>query len=446
MKNITLLLVLAVSMYTSFGQIPAGYYNGTENLSGTDLRQALHNIIDNHTSVSYTSLWTHYQSTDKKSNNYVWDMYSDVPGGTPAYNFSFGSDQCGNYSQEGDCYNREHSWPQSWFNSGSPMKTDMFHVVPSDGYTNGQRGSYPYGEVSSATWTSTNGSKKGSCVYPGYSGTVFEPIDEYKGDFARGFFYMSTRYYTEDGSWQTNSMVDGADILPWAQNLLMEWHIDDPVSTKEINRNNGIYAIQNNRNPYIDHPEFAVEIFGSNYPIATITSSPVVTATENSLYEYTISASDFYGNPINFDALVLPAWLSLTNNGNNTATLSGTPLVGDVGMNDISISATNNYALPSEQTFTINVSAITSILTINGFNDFVIYPNPAKDYIVIQSEKSHKLINIKVFNVLGKELIYTQIEMMQGSVKIPVQQLNDGIYYLSVYGENVNLTSTIFVE
>ncbi len=243
-------------------QIPDGYYDSTDGLEGDVLRLALHNIIDNHQVHSYTSLFTHFESTDMKPDGTVWDMYSDVPGGTPPYVYHYGgADQCGNYGGESDCFNREHSWPQSWFNSNSPMKTDLFHVYPTDGYVNGQRGSYPYGDVNTPLWTSQNGSMRGTSGTPGYSGIVFEPIDEYKGDLARTYFYMSTRYYTEDAGWDTNDMVDGADLLPWAVDLLMAWHSADPVSQKELDRNEAVYQIQTNRNPFIDHPEWVACIW-----------------------------------------------------------------------------------------------------------------------------------------------------------------------------------------
>ena len=143
--------IFFLSLTTLWAQIPDGYYNNATGLYGEPLQAALHDIIDDHTVVSYTSLWTHYQTTDVKPNGKVWDMYSDIPDGTPPYEFTFITNQCGNYGGEGDCYNREHSWPKSWFNDVAPMNTDIFHVVPSDGYVNGQRGNYPYGEVAIPT-------------------------------------------------------------------------------------------------------------------------------------------------------------------------------------------------------------------------------------------------------------------------------------------------------
>lgn len=245
-----------------FGQIPPGYYNSAAGLTGSSLKIALYNIIKNHTQISYANLWNTYPKTDKKANGKVWDIYSDVPGGTSPYEYTFITDQCGTYNSEADCYNREHSWPQSWFNSLSGPVSDMFHIYPTDGFVNGKRGNLPYGTVTTATWTSLNGGKLGPCSNLGYTNIVFEPIDEYKGDLARGYFYMSTRYYSEDAGWSTSDATNKATILPWQANVLLQWHHQDPVSAKEIARNDSIYYLyQHNRNPYIDNPQWVDSIW-----------------------------------------------------------------------------------------------------------------------------------------------------------------------------------------
>ncbi len=267
MKIYLLLLSVLLALVLP-AQPPAGYYNSAAGQHGAALQQALHDIIDNHTVVSYDYLWTAFETTDKKPNGKVWDMYSDIPGSTPPYEYSFGGDQCGNYNGEGDCYNREHSWPKSWFSDKSPMYSDLFHLYPTDGYVNNKRSNYPYGKVGSADWTSQNGSKLGESATPGYSGTVFEPIDAYKGDFARSYFYMSTRYLNEDAGWEGSDMTQGAELLPWAVTLLLQWNQLDPVSQKETDRNNTVYGIQKNRNPFIDHPEYADAIWSPNAGIA----------------------------------------------------------------------------------------------------------------------------------------------------------------------------------
>jgi len=268
MRHLSLVWLLScLLLQTAAAQPPAGYYDPATGLTGSALQQALHDIIDEHTSVTYSDLWTCFQNTDKKPDGTVWDMYSDIPGGTPAYTFTFISGQCGNYSKEGDCYNREHSFPKSWFNDATPMYTDLFHIYPTDGWVNNKRGNLPYGETSSATWTSTNGSKVGPSSVQGYEGLVFEPIDEYKGDFARTYFYMAARYYGEDSQWPGSDMTTGAQPKEWALAMLLAWHRADPVSTKETNRNNEVYKYQANRNPFIDDPDYAEKIWGNLNPV-----------------------------------------------------------------------------------------------------------------------------------------------------------------------------------
>ncbi|MBN2766415.1 MAG: endonuclease [Paludibacteraceae bacterium] len=282
LKRFSLFVFLYIVSAIAYAAIPSGYYTAATG-SGATLKTQLYNIINGHTERSYAQLWTDFQTTDAKSNGKVWDMYSDIPNGTPPYEYTFISDQCGNYSGENSCYNREHSFPKSWFNDATPMYSDLFHLYPTDGYVNGQRGNLPFGEVNNADWTSQNGSKKGSNTYTGYSGVVFEPIDEYKGDFARTYFYMATRYENVIAEWYTNSTEADAvlqnNAFPvyetWFLNMLGEWHVADPVSQKEIDRNDAVYGIQNNRNPYIDHPEYVYNVWGvgqsgstepANYP------------------------------------------------------------------------------------------------------------------------------------------------------------------------------------
>ena len=254
-----LLFVFALSLaVVAVAQPPANYYNAANGLTGDRLKSALHNIIKGHTTISYAQIWNAFWSTDNKGNGIVWDMYSDRPNGTPPYTFHLGQDQCGSYNSEGDCYNREHSWPQSWFNNDGTARTDLHHIFATDGWVNNKRDNYAFGEVQSASWTSQNGSKLGSCKTSGFNGTVFEPIDAYKGDFARAIMYMSVRYYTEDSSWGTSDMTNKSVIKPWAIAMLLRWNDLDPVSQKEIDRNNAIYDdYQHNRNPFVDHPEYA---------------------------------------------------------------------------------------------------------------------------------------------------------------------------------------------
>ncbi|HEY4616821.1 MAG TPA: endonuclease [Flavobacterium sp.] len=248
-------------------QIPPGYYDSATGTNYT-LKTQLYNIIKGHTDNGYGGLYTTYQSSDVdhfyENDGTVLDMYSEKPSATDPYNYSTGSTQrCGNYSAEGDCYNREHIIPQSSFNSSAPMVSDAHFITPTDGKVNGQRSNYPHGTVGSTTWTSLNGSKLGSSSVAGYSGTVFEPIDEFKGDIARMYFYFATRYENTVSGY-AYPMFNGSSNQVFTTaflNMLLAWNSQDPVSAREIERNNAIYTFQNNRNPYIDHPEYVQQVW-----------------------------------------------------------------------------------------------------------------------------------------------------------------------------------------
>ena len=289
-KTFSTLVLLVLASFGLWAQIPNGYYNNANGKTGDELKIALHNIIKGHHVVSYNGLLNAFAYTDCKPNGKIWDIYSNIE-------YSLSTGFCGEYEQEGDCWNREHTWPQSWFNESTTPRSDLFHVYPTDGFVNGQRSNYPYGEVNHPIYTSGNGSKLGPCVTSGYSGRVFEPIDEYKGDIARGYFYMSVRYYSEDSDWSTSAMTNKSEILPWAMTMLLRWSDEDPVSDKEIARNNAVYGYQNNRNPFIDHPEYARMIWDPNWQggvsynitCATGLSHGSVTAPESAMEGTTVS-------------------------------------------------------------------------------------------------------------------------------------------------------------
>ncbi|GAB4340447.1 MAG: hypothetical protein OHK0038_19940 [Flammeovirgaceae bacterium] len=298
--------------YTVSVVLSDDYYAPAYGLTGFVLKTALHNIIKNsHSPKTYGDLWTFYSTYEiDTEEGAIWDMYSENPSGADPYNFTAVTEQCGSYSQEGDCYNREHSFPRSWFGGAiEPMNSDVHHIFPTDGYVNAQRSSYPYGEVGSATYTSANGSKLGSAASGlGFSGTVFEPLDEFKGDFARAQFYMVTRYQDLVDGWETNStnsddVLDGSEdkaFEDWYLNMLIDWHNNDPVDAKEIARNEAAYIHQSNRNPFIDHPEWVAEIWLNDSPIlisGTLNNfGTVAFGSESSEQSYTVSATGLTEN------------------------------------------------------------------------------------------------------------------------------------------------------
>lgn len=303
MKIKTLLIVgLLFSVANIFAQIPTGYYDGTAGLSGAALKTKLSQIITSgHQTKSYDNLYNGYPSTD--SDNYyekdgsVLDIYSENPSGTDPYVYQHGSKQCGSYKVEGDCYNREHIFPQGYFNSASPMVSDIHHIVPTDGKVNGYRSNFPFGKVGSANFVSENGSKRGTSASPNYSGTVFEPIDEFKGDVARMILYFATRYESKLSSFDDNDILTNSafpGVEDWELAVFKEWHTNDPVSQREIDRNNAAYTYQGNRNPFIDHPEYVAIIWGTTTPDTEAPSTPtnlIVTGSTSSTISLSWTAS-----------------------------------------------------------------------------------------------------------------------------------------------------------
>ena len=291
MKNYYSYLLLLLSVIAT-AQAPANYYNNATG-TGYTLKTQLKTIITNgHIDKSYAGLWTIYTNSAFRDNYYendssLLDIYSENPTGVDPYNYTSTSNQCGSYNSEGDCYNREHLVPQSYFDSfaTNPMKNDPFHVFPSDGKVNGERNNLGFGIVGTANYTSQNGSKRGtmaSSPYSTYTGTVFEPIDAFKGDVARAYFYFATRYESSMGSFynaassttcQAKAMFDGSTNKVFSDDfilILIKWHLEDPVSNYEIAKNNAIYAYQGNRNPYIDNPSYVCMIWASQ--CATVNS------------------------------------------------------------------------------------------------------------------------------------------------------------------------------
>lgn len=278
------LLFLLLAQFAN-AQAPSGYYSSTNGLSGAPLKTALNSIITSgHQDKGYSGLWTAYKTTDIDKNyendGSILDIYSERPTSSDPYTYTPGGNQCGTYSTEGNCYNREHIVPQSLFNEASPMKNDVHFIRATDGKVNGMRSNYPFGKVGSTSFTSQNGSKLGSSSSSGFSGTVFEPIDEFKGDVARMVFYFVTRYQNQLSGFSSGNMLGGSafpGLQTWELNVLLAWHNQDPVSQAEINRNNASYTFQGNRNPFIDNPNYVNQIWGSQTPTQD-TQAPTVAA------------------------------------------------------------------------------------------------------------------------------------------------------------------------
>ena len=250
--------------------------DGKATNANDDLRKTLCTVISTgYTSIGYSSLQNSvYAASSDPSDFYIGssktmeDIYS-----SKTYTSSNGK------SSATDCgqgWNKEHTVPQSWFNEDSPMKSDAHHVFPTDTRMNSCRSSYPYGENNASKYCNSYGyGHLGTSTFPGYTGQVFDPGSKeeygencYRGDLARVYFYMATRYRTTNftnGSGGTSFTYSGgvADLTDYMKNLMLKWHREDPVSEKELIRNNAIYAHQHNRNPFVDYPELVEYIWGT---------------------------------------------------------------------------------------------------------------------------------------------------------------------------------------
>ena len=278
-------LILLLSAFVGFAQIPTGYYN-TATGTGYTLKTNLKKIIDDandglaseHIAIDlgYAGLWITYQTSDRdvftgtgyENDNTIYDMYTENPtGSTGECGFIYGTDQDTGTGGTSECdvYNREHIIPQSVFAQVSPMRNDAHFVPPTDKKVNGDRGDNPHGIVASVSSTTNNGGKHGSSAISGYAGQVFEPNSAFKGDIARMYFYFVTRF-EDNVAGYSYPMFNGTSNQSFTTpflNMLLTWHLNDPVSQFEITRNNAIYARQNNRNPFIDHPEYVCQIWSA---------------------------------------------------------------------------------------------------------------------------------------------------------------------------------------
>lgn len=255
---------------SAFAEYDPGYYSGLEGKSREKLKEAVKAAVKSHKQLVYMDLPNYWQYSDVypetiNGEKRWWEMYSDAV-------YMIGRYQSPKSSFSANKMQREHSVPKSWWKVGNdveytPAYTDMWNLYPSDGSANMAKSNYPLGIVQTADFD--NGvTKVGVPVYGygGGSGNVFEPADEYKGDFARSFFYMACVY--DDISWQSRYSwmfvkQSYPTLQPWAYEMLLQWARQDQVSQKEIVRNDAVEQAQGNRNPFVDFPELAEYIWGT---------------------------------------------------------------------------------------------------------------------------------------------------------------------------------------
>lgn len=339
------------------------YKNINSSMKGDTLKVALYNIIKGHTRRSYNTLEHDMKYTDRNwevspdpndENPIMWLLYADYNNDTSKrsdFNHFHGGGSNGGVSS-GYIWNKEHIWARingvSANKSGTAYE-DLHHLRASDEKLNNTRSNHPF--ANGGSYTENHYGTKSECKF---SGSTFEPADEYKGDVARALFYMATRYYNGDGSDANLTLTTGTDSTggKWGYlDTLLSWHELDPVDNFEIHRNQLIYEdFQHNRNPYIDHPEYARAVF-KNEPIVepkkltnlVLTGSPTQTTYKE-------------GASFNPNGLTVTAYYDDDSNANVTSSVTWEKVISS------SVTGTYTYGGDSLQ---VTVNGLT-VEHING--------------------------------------------------------------------------------
>ncbi len=458
----TLSITGSATTFNGSTGIPAGYYDPVAGLSCDNLKTALFNIIKPtvaNPNPTYTGIWSAAYITDDHLNDagtktIVWDQYSDNPSGSEPYEYTFGTpyqDKGLSGTSEGQRYNREHTFPQAWFGGSiEPMFSDMFIVFPSDKKVNSLRANFPYGKVTSPTTTTLNGTKIGpNTSSASYTATVFEPIDAYKGDLARSTFYVVTAYENMVAAWQGNSNAN--DVLNgssypafdnWYLALLYSWHLQDPVSTKEIDRNNDVYMIQGSRNPYIDHPEYVALVWQCTGVLpVTIIDFTATKYNESLLLKwYATYETNFklYEIQRSTDGIVFTSIGEVP--GKNLANYSFTdhalPFAGTVyyRLKMINIDGKSDY------------SKTTAVRLNENTADIRVYPNPVSQKLNIQLQQGlTQNSQLLTSDITGRIVMQQQIFTGQRIIELNVAGLSPGRYFIKIANGNEMINQSFVV-
>lgn len=262
MKNRTFVTVFAAVLFiigclSASAQIPSGYYSSLKGKKGAELKNAVHEIIKNATVLGYGSgsgkTWEGFYSTDRTEDNRVIDRYSN---------------EVWYFGKEGSVVsgmNIEHSFPKSWWGGATNQAyKDLYNLMPCEQTINTSKSNYPMGKVVNVK--TDNGCTK---VGTGSNGnSLWEPADKWKGDFARGYMYMATAYqnltWDNDQAFKILQQGDYPTLQKWAYTLYIEWAKADKVDEIEVKRNDAVYQIQGNRNPFVDYPNLMEYIWGDS--------------------------------------------------------------------------------------------------------------------------------------------------------------------------------------
>lgn len=417
---------------------PDDYYGNTQNKWDEELKQALHNITANHVSLGYNLARDYMYGSIDNVDGYVECVYTGRK--------AFFNDRPGATQNQFNC---EHTWPQSFFSENEPMRSDLYHLYPSDEEANSIRANYDFGRVNSATWMN-GGSRLGS---NSYNQTVFEPRDVHKGNVARSHFYFLVRYGGNYVQYQNPELME---------TIFRDWHTGDEVNESEKQRNEAIYALQKNRNPFIDHPEFVDRIKSFFSPGNRIPQP-----------EIAIAPNSFEIGQLDYDTKILlqPAILNTgkdtlfigqiqsTNNKFNVLTSLPflepdsyayvgieyvSPALDTIDSTRIVVLSDDEDENPLEIPIVINVHSAVSVENQNAclpsIQLFQNYPNPfnSQTMITYQLDTPGHLpvdVELNIYNTLGQRIETMRLPKQSAGVHQfhwRAESLPSGIYYYSL--------------
>jgi len=380
---IVLLLVVAQNLLAA---IPAGYYHFAKNKTKNELKTALKNVSTPLQVLEYGSgpgfTWQGFYFTDRRSDSTVVDMYSNTVRKQTSYAAVSGM-------------HIEHSLPKSWWGAHENIAyKDLFHLYPADAVTNSTKNNLPLGEVTGTPTLNNGVSKVGKNGFgTAYTDNCFEPADEYKGDFARSYLYISSIYEDFASLWQSPMMNNNRYPVwkPWAIDLLLKWHRQDPVSAKELTRNETIYQIQGNRNPYIDYPALAEYIWGADstkvFPFPNETEAYLTSPKRGLNIDFgTIMTNDSRTQAIRLEGVNITGNISLAiKNASSSLQLSVNQLTAAEILNGLNINLT--YSPTSNGSICDTLIISGGGLTENRI--ITVRANASPDFVVLEPADIH---------------------------------------------------------
>jgi len=443
-KSFTYLIILLFAAILTQAQVPEGYYTSAEGLTGEQLKIALHEIIKGHTMFPYTS-----------SNTDTWDILKESDKDTSNSEnvllvYSGWSVNAAQEYNNGDGWTREHTWAKSHggFDTDMGVGTDLHNLKPCDNTVNSARSNLDFDNGGTIY---VDGDGETECRKDADS---WEPRDKVKGDVARILFYMATRYEGDNGEIDLE-LVDAVNTANiYGLNMgyhgklstLLEWHVSDPVDSFEINRNNVIYSYQNNRNPFIDHPEYVKKIWGNDCIAPELLDDSASTVINQSI-EISVLSNDYDSNSSidtsTLEILTNPNY-GLVTVDNESGIVTYTPDNNYVGQDIFRYSVCDDGSpcdvpICGEAIVFITIENVTSANDIeNSDSELKIYPNPAKDYITIETSEPAQGT---IFSLQGE--ILKQFEVKR---KLSVQNLNPGIYFILIATEKEIYNSKLIIR